>query len=89
MNRKSGIRSKFIGVLAAGVIASVAVYVILAGSVAVPELGVASRAALRSPSGSPQLVAISPLPAMDEEMCEWIPASAGVSLVAALQQSYA
>ena len=87
MNRKSAIRSKSIDVLAAGIMAAVGVYVIMAGSVAVPELGDASRAAMRFPSGSPQLLAISPLPATDGEMCTWMPASAGVSLVAALQQS--
>jgi hypothetical protein len=87
MNRNSDIRSKSIDVLAAGIIASVGVYVILAGSVSVPELADASRAAMRFPSGSPQLLAISPLPALDGEMCAWMPASAGISLVAALQQS--
>ena len=45
-----------------------------------PEVSGASAAALRAPTGEPQLIAIEPLPLMngemDGEMCEWVPASA-------------
>ena len=39
------------------------------------------------PTGFPQLVSIEPLPAMDGEMCQWMPASASGSLRAALLQT--
>jgi len=89
MVQKSGLRSKVLGLLTGGLLAAGAVYVLLAGSFAAPELGRASRAALRSASGSPQLLAISPLPVTDGEMCQWMPASANATLMAALQQSAA
>ncbi|MGH9786122.1 MAG: hypothetical protein ACRD88_18280 [Terriglobia bacterium] len=41
-----------------------------------PEVSGASAAALRAPTGEPQLIAIAPLPVMDGQMCEWVPASA-------------
>ena len=46
----------------------------------------ASGEALRMPTGYPQLVSIEPLPAMDGGMCQWMPASAQTTLVAALRQ---
>jgi DNA-binding beta-propeller fold protein YncE len=45
-----------------------------------PELVDASDAARRTASGTPRLVAVQPLPSMDGEMCEWVPASAGVTM---------
>jgi DNA-binding beta-propeller fold protein YncE len=42
---------------------------------------------LRQPTGAPQLVGYEPLPMMDGEMCEWIPASASSTLMASLQQA--
>lgn len=45
-----------------------------------------SHAALRRPTGSPQLVSIAQLPSADGEMCEWVPASSQTLLVSALQQ---
>ncbi|OFW39728.1 MAG: hypothetical protein A3J28_11330 [Acidobacteria bacterium RIFCSPLOWO2_12_FULL_60_22] len=41
---------------------------------------------MRRPTGSPQLISYEKLPAMEGEMCEWVPASAGTTLVASLQQ---
>lgn len=87
MNSNSRTQSKLIGVLTAGVLASAALYVVLAGSVAAPELGDAFQDARRFPSGTPQLQAIAPLPVMDGEMCEWLPASAGISLAGTMQQA--
>jgi len=50
----------------------------------------ASEAALRRPAGAPQLLAREPLPAlMDGPMCEWTPASAEETLLAALQERQA
>lgn len=40
----------------------------------------------RNRAGSARLVSITPLPAMDGEMCQWMPASASTTLVAALRQ---
>ncbi len=37
--------------------------------------------------GQERLISWEPLPEMDGEMCQWVPASASVSLVAALQQA--
>jgi hypothetical protein len=36
---------------------------------------------VRRPTGSPQLVSVEPLPAMDGEMCQWMPASARAFLL--------
>src|SRR3990172_3927338 len=87
MVRQSGLQSKFFGVLTEGLLGAAALFVLLAVKVASPDLSDASSAALRSASGSPQLVAVAPLPAMNGEMCEWMPASAETTLIAALQQS--
>src|SRR3972149_83839 len=38
----------------------------------------------RRPTGSPQLVSIEPLPMMEGTECQWLPASASTSLVAAI-----
>src|SRR3990172_275157 len=51
-----------------------------------PEWSVASRAAARRPSGFPQLVSVEPLPVLDGEMCEFVPASATSGFLAATQQ---
>ena len=63
-------------------------WVLLAGEVRRPEFSAASQAALRMPTGSPQLVSVEPLSAMGGEMCQWVPASASsrLQLMAALQQ---
>ena len=49
----------------------------------------ASEAAVRRPTGQPQLVAYQPFPAMDGEMCQWAPASAtsdDITMMASLRQ---
>ena len=46
----------------------------------------ASQNSLRQRTGSPQLVKLDPLPSMDGEMCEWVPASASSTLAVSLQQ---
>ncbi len=57
----------------------VATWVLFAGWSATPESGGFSGAAMRRPTGFPQLVSVKPLPAMDGEMCQWVPASASMS----------
>src|SRR6266511_4227126 len=59
-------------------------WILVAGNVKLPEL---VTAALRQPTGSADLVYYDPLPAgaMDDEKCEWVPASAGTVLAAAPQ----
>ena len=54
----------------------VAAWVLFTGEAKRPELSAASKAALRNPTGYPQLVSVAPLPTMDGEMCQWMPASA-------------
>ena len=50
------------------------------------QLARASQNSLRQRTGSPQLVRLDPMPAMDGEMCEWVPASASSTLAVSLQQ---
>jgi 6-phosphogluconolactonase (cycloisomerase 2 family) len=54
---------------------AIAAGVLIAGRVRQPDLTAGSAAALRKPSGYPQLVSAEPIPGMDGEMCEWVPAS--------------
>jgi DNA-binding beta-propeller fold protein YncE len=54
---------------------AIAAGVLIAGRVRQPDLAAGSAAALRKPSGYPQLVSAEPIPGMDGEMCEWVPAS--------------
>ena len=56
------------------------------GKIAISDLTAAARFARRIPTGSPQLVAVTPLPETDGEMCEGVPASTQTLLVAALRQ---
>src|ERR1035437_9620764 len=70
------------------ILAAIAGWVLWAGGAKHPEMVAASRAALRRPTGSAQLISSDPLPepAEDGETCEWVPASASSSLFAALQE---
>ena len=74
------------GLAALALLAAAAAWVLQAGRVEQPELAGSSRLAGRTATGSPQLVAAEPLPPMDGEMCQWIPASAEGNLLAMLQQ---
>jgi len=64
----------------------VAAWVLFTGEAKRPALNAASEAALRNPTGYPQLVSVTPLPTMDGQMCQWVPASASTSLLVTLQQ---
>ena len=52
-------------------------WILFTGEAKQPEWRAASQAALRKPTGLPQLVSIEPFSAGDGVMCEWQPASAG------------
>ena len=69
--------------------AAAAAVVLSSGQGSRKQWEVASQAATRRPTGSPQLVAIEPLPSsmasMDGEMCQWMPASA-TTMFSALQE---
>ena len=88
MHRRFHLRSS------AGVVALVclvaAAWVLFAGEAKQREWSAASEAALRRPTGYPQLVSSNPMTApmagMNGEMCQWLPASTNTTLVAALQQ---
>ncbi|MCZ6489314.1 MAG: hypothetical protein O7A06_02145 [Acidobacteria bacterium] len=64
----------------------VAAWVLLTGEAKRWQLSVASEAALRRPTGYPQLFSVEPLPMMDGGMCQWVPASTPTRLMAALRQ---
>ena len=83
--RVYGQASKGWGALLLLVIAGAA-WILFVGEAKRPELSAASQAALRRPTGYPQLVSVEPLPVADGQMCEWVPASAGTTLAVALRQ---
>src|SRR3972149_6366797 len=78
-------RKSWVSVWICLVLAS-ATWVLFSNEASRSELAAASRSALRRPTGFPQLVRVEPLPSMEGQMCEWVPASAGTSLRAALLQ---
>jgi len=61
-------------------------WLVLTSRVAQREWTASSRTALRLPTGQPQLVSRSPLPASEGEFCQWVPASASGALSTALWQ---
>ena len=67
-------------------VVAIAAWVLFAGQAKRLEWNAASEAALRNPTGYPQLVSVAPLPTMDGQMCQWMPASASTSLLVALRQ---
>lgn len=86
MLRRVYLRPKFgvAGLLC--LVVAIAAWVLFAGQAKRLEWNAASEAALRKTSGHPQLISVEPLPVMDGEMCQWVPASAAISLRAALRQ---
>ncbi len=72
-------RGGLVGILIA--LGTLAGFVLSAGS-----LGRDQGVLERNRNGSARLVSVTPLQAMDGEMCQWMPASASATLVAALQQ---
>ncbi len=86
MHRRFRMRTSSVVVAVLCLMAAAAAWVQFAGEAKQPQWSAASEAALRSPTGYPQLVAYEQMPAMDGATCEWMPASASSTLVAALQQ---
>lgn len=84
----SGLRFSAGGVLLAVLVAA-AIGLLLVGGEQEQNFSAASQAAGRRPTGYAQLVSSEPLPAMEGEICQWVPASAGTTLVASLQQTAA
>ena len=85
-------RRKFVGqasgswVAVLCLVAAAAAWVLFAGGAEQQELTDASKAALRKATGQPQLVSVEPYPMADGDMCQWMPASASTTLLAALRQ---
>lgn len=77
-------RVSVIAILA--MVGALAAWMLYAGEPERSGLGDASQAALRRPTGQPQLVSIEPFPMMDGQMCQWVPASGSPHRLAALQQ---
>ena len=86
MHRRIHLRSRGAVVVLMGCLGVFAAWVLLAGQAKQQEFSNAAEAALRRPTGSPQLISVEPLAAMGGEMCQWAPAGAGTALVAALRQ---
>ena len=70
-------------------VSAAAVALLFVGEVNLQEFFAASQAVDRKPAGHAQLVSYELLPALDGEMCQWVPASASTTLVASLQQGVA
>ena len=83
--KRSTLRGRFLAV--AIPLGTTALWILLAGKTNGPEVDNRSQSALRIPTGVAQLVSAEPLPAIEAPMCEWLPASAGYSLTAALRQA--
>ena len=81
------------GILSAGGLVLAAGWILISGSVQSPDLARSSQTALRKATGEPQLVSVDPFPmsmtGADGEMCQWMPASAGMPLMVLLQQERA
>jgi DNA-binding beta-propeller fold protein YncE len=84
LSRRERVRNSVLGIAAA--LAGAGAWLLLSGQAAPEQVQRAAQAALRMPSGAPQLVAIDALPEAGQAMCEWTPASAETSLLAALQE---
>ena len=84
----SGLRLSAGGTLLA-VVTAATIGLLLVGGVQEQNFSAASQAAGRRPTGYAQLVSSESLPVMDGEICQWVPASAGTTLAASLQQTAA
>lgn len=63
------------GTIFVAFLVGLAAWILFAGGAKQRELSARSAAALRRPNGYPQLISTEPLPEMDGEMCQWVPAS--------------
>ena len=81
----SGLRYRTGRNLLTAAIGVAAIWVLFAGEITRTNFSAASRAAQRRPTGAAQLVSYEPLPGIEGEMCQWVPASASTVLMAPLQ----
>ena len=49
-------------------------WILYSGEAQRPDLRAASQAVLRKATGQPQLISVEPLPVMDGDICQWVPA---------------
>lgn len=89
MTRQIGTRSKRGAFFAGGLLWAVAAGLVLSGGRDGLRLDKAAASAARTPTGAPQLVSVAPLPPADGVLCEWMPARAETTLLAAWQQATA
>ena len=73
-------------VMVVAALLSVGGWILLTGKASGPVMVDASQAAQRRPSRDAQLVGYETLPAMDGEMCQWVPASSQTLLATAIRQ---
>src|SRR3989337_867799 len=78
-------RSECLGMVLAALL-SVGGWILLTGKANGPAMVDASEAAQRRPGRDAQLVGYETLPAMDGEMCQWVPASSQTLLATAIRQ---
>ncbi|MBI4464314.1 MAG: hypothetical protein HY647_06375, partial [Acidobacteria bacterium] len=81
------LRLNWLAAAALGLPIAVAVWIAISGETKHPLE--ASSAIQQKPTGYPQLISVEPLPGLDGQMCEWVPASSNMTLAAALQQESA
>jgi DNA-binding beta-propeller fold protein YncE len=86
MARKFHVRSSLGLAVAICMLVSAVAAILITGRAAQPALTAASKAALRYASGYPQLVSVEPLPVLEGEMCQWMPASSSTLLAPAPQR---
>jgi DNA-binding beta-propeller fold protein YncE len=85
--KRRGMTACWLVVLMLGVAAG---GLLLTGDISAPQITRASETATRRATGAPQLISMQALPSeADGPMCEWAPASAGQTLLAALQEARA
>ncbi len=82
LRRKAYLRRKTVLIAILAMIGTLAGFVLSSGVTDESLSGLARR-----PTSFPQLISIEPLPAMDGEMCEWMPASISSSVLASYRLS--
>ena len=86
MAMREALRFRWLSGIALVCLVGVAMWVLVPGDEGNINWRAASEAALRRPTGRPQLVSMEPLPILEGEMCQWVPASASTTLLEELQQ---
>ena len=86
MDRAFRLRRNGVALGLISLVGVLATWVLFSGMTQRAALSADSPSHFRRPTGSAQLVSVEPLPEMDGQMCEWTPASASTTLMAALPQ---